>query len=416
MINLAKNILIIFLLVIFATPVYAETTNDFLNDLVRLEADYILSCQYLNSSDPANGAINNVYGNPTWVVPRENAMAILGLIEARRILNDNSYLERAQLSADYLVSVQDSSDGAWFDQYDFITPVVLSKSPTQTAEAMIAFYKLGFYASRYQAMKKGAQFLMSCQDPANKGGNDDGLLGGGKDANGQYQSWRWASDNAFAYLALRAASRWAIIKRDFSFANLCDAASQKILTGINNYLYISDTSRSDYGVWYKVVDMNDLPQQTDFHEWINYAPQMLDIPARGVGSPRAGEWMHQALQKEDGACVWNDGGENNRKSPGYSFQAALSWLDLGQNNYSDAAKNWALTSGLWQETSECNGAAGGWIDWIENGTPAPCWQRFIDTSFYAIAVFSGGYDFRTWPTGKKFFPQEFSNSDSGGGP
>jgi hypothetical protein len=42
--------------------------------------------------------------------------------------------------------------------------------------------------------------------------------------------------------------------------------------------------------------------------------------------------------------------------------------------------------------------AGGWIDWVELeptvGRQADRWQRFIDTSFYAIAAFNGGYDFR----------------------
>ncbi|RLI52792.1 MAG: hypothetical protein DRP09_17200, partial [Candidatus Thorarchaeota archaeon] len=49
---------------------------------VTLEANYILSCQYNNPESSAYGAINNVKGEPTWVVPGENAMAILGLLEA----------------------------------------------------------------------------------------------------------------------------------------------------------------------------------------------------------------------------------------------------------------------------------------------------------------------------------------------
>jgi hypothetical protein len=136
------------------------------------------------------------------------------------------------------------------------------------------------------------------------------------------------------------------------------------------------------------VDEQHNPQAPGGKEWINYAPQMLDVPATGVGSNNVGNWIHKNLQKENGACVWNtlDWGKN-RESPGYSFQASLCWLDLKQNSYVNAATEWALASGLWY-------SGGGWIDWMENGQPVSDWQRFIDTSFYAIAAYSGGYDFR----------------------
>lgn len=364
--------------------------------LIQKEAGHILSCQYMNEASPAFGAINNVPGEPTWVVPRENGMAILGLIKASEILNDSRYIERAQLAADYLVSVQDRSDGAWYNQYNFANPHPdgLAKSPTQTAEVMMAFYKLGFKQSRYDSMKKGAQYLISCQDPINKKGINDGLLGGGKNSAGLYESWRWASDNAYAYWALKAAEYWAIKmlsagdSRELRFAIRCHLQSLRILSGINWVLRIKNRRSPDYGVWYVAVDQQHQSQAPSGKEWINYAPQMLDLPVIGVGRKIVGDWIHKNLQKEDGACVWNtlDWGKN-KKSPGYSFQATLCWLDLKQKTYADAATNWALNSGLWYPS-------GGWIDWIENGQPAPDWQRFIDTSFYSIAAFSGGYDFR----------------------
>jgi len=101
------------------------------------------------------------------------------------------------------------------------------------------------------------------------------------------------------------------------------------------------------------------------------------------------------LQREDGACVFDDAAGYNKKSPGFSFQASLCWLDLNQNNYSDAAENWTRNSGLWQLELDDNGIKGGWIDWIEGVTQADWWLRFIDTSFYSIAAFGGGYDFST---------------------
>ena len=378
-----------------ASRVMAADHGISVQQLTKLEADYILACQFLKSQDPADGAINNIYGAPTWVVPRENALAILGLIEASKLLQNPEYRERAELAADYLIRVQDPTDGAWVDQYAYASPVLLSKSPTQTAEVMMAFYRLGFKVSRYAAMKHGAQFLLACQDPANKGGNDDGLLGGGKDAQGQFATWRWASDNAFAYQALKAAQAWATAQGDSAFADQCDRAASRIIQGINEVLYVADRNDPDYGVWRRVVDHVGQPVDPAFHELINYAPQMLDLPARGVGSSLVGDWIHRTLQQSDGACVWDDGAFRTRKSPGFSFQASLAWLDLGQTAFADAAKDWAEHSGLWQTTLDPNGVQGGWIDWREDGQQADWWLRFIDTSFYAIAVFNGGYDFRT---------------------
>ena len=51
----------------------------------------------------------------------------------------------------------------------------------------MALHRLGYDHNRYAAMKHGAEYLFACQDVANKGGADDGLLGGGKDANGQWR-------------------------------------------------------------------------------------------------------------------------------------------------------------------------------------------------------------------------------------
>lgn len=366
---------------------------------VRLEADYILAAQYLDPSNPAHGAINNINfsgdpnGTPSWIVPRENALAILALLQAFEKTGNKEYKKRAELAADYLVRVQDA-DGGWFDQYSYADAVTESKSPTQTGEVMMALEKLGYSKARYQAMKKGAQFLMSLQDPANKGGLDDGLVGGGKINDTTYHTWRWASDNSFAYWAFKAAAEWAQRAGDKAFARKAEQSAKRVLDGINNYLYIDDKNDPDYGVWHRVIDANGVAQETGYHEWINYAPQMLDLPAKGVGKKIVGEWIHRVLQKEDGAVVWDDGYFSNRKSPGLTFQAMLVWQDLGQKEYVNAAWNWASSSGLWQKAPDPNGVSGSWIDWTEGATTANWWERFIDTAFYAVSVMSGGYDFR----------------------
>jgi hypothetical protein len=371
-------------------------------ELAETEAGYILKCQFAEESSPAYGAINNIYGKPTWVVPRENALAILGLVLAGDILEDGSYRQKAELAADYLVRVQDK-DGAWFNQYNFVQPgsgipedkESLAKSPTQTAEVMIALCRLGHTPERYLAMKKAAVYLMSCQ----RKGGDGNLLGAGKDPDGVYRSWRWASDNSYAYQALKAAELWALMQNDYRFALSCGNSSRKILKGIDKVLYIKNPYEPDYGVWRRVVDDKNQPIDPDKHDWINYAPQMLNVPCMGCGHPRVGKWVHAKFQKADGACVWDDRSNPTRRSPGFSFQAVLCWRNLSQSEFYIPALNWALDSGLWQVDPDENSISGGWIDWSdpELKQKANQWERFIDTSFYSIAAYNGGYDFNIVP-------------------
>jgi len=370
--------------------------------LTRMEAEYIVACQDMDLTSPAYGAINNVYGRATWVVPSENAMAILGLVLAAEILPDPNYLTHAQLAADYLVRVQDSDDGAWCNQYDYDKPSDPGQSPRHTAEVMIALHKLGFDPKRYVTMSRGAWYLMDCQAVSNKGGRDDGLLGGGKDSHGMHQGWRWTHDNAYAYWALKAAEAWATKQGEAAFATTCASSTQRVLEGINTHLY--DRVRNT-GVWHIAIDGSGNPQWPssglqNLPSWIQYAPQMLDLPVQDVNSFQVGQWIHDSFQQRDGSCIhyeWEDGQCKTRKYPGYSFQAALCWFDTGHPDLAAAAIRWSLGSGLWQTRRDANNQAGGWIDWVEvkptPGRRADWWQRFIDTSFYAIAACNGGYDF-----------------------
>ncbi len=400
---MAKKFWLIFGLLTFSLRMVPAWGQDYtFRELAETEAAYILKCQFTDETSPAFGAINNIYGSPTWVVPRENAMAILGLLLAGDILENETYRQKAELAADYLVKVQDK-DGAWFDQYNYDQPgsgsaedrEALAKSPTQTAEVMIAFYKLGFRPERYLSMKKGAGYLMSCQ---RKGGNGY-LLGGGKDKDGQYRFWRWASDNSYAYQALKAAEVWALTQNDFRFSRSCSNAARKIIKGINENLYIKNPFDPDYGVWYRAVDDKNQPIDPQSHDWINYAPQMLNVPCLGANQPRVGKWISKKFQQGDGSCVWDDYSYSLRQSPGYSFQAVLCWRKLSQPEFYIPALNWALDSGLWVVDPDQNSVPGGWIDWREIKTKEESnqWERFIDTSFYSIAAYNGGYDFSVVP-------------------
>jgi hypothetical protein len=324
-------------------------------------------------------------------------MAILGLVMASDILDDPKYRDAAQRAADYLVGVQDPCDGAWCDQYNYDEPCDPNKSPRHTAEVMIALNKLGFNPDRYASMERGARYLRECQD---KGG--DGLLGGGKDPNGIHREWRWTHDNAYAYWALKAAELWATKQAYVDIAAECASRAQKVLDGINGHLYDRST-----GVWYIAIDGRGIPQWLPHLEnrpsWIQYAPQMLDLPVQDVNSPRLGEWIHNRFQQPDGSCIgyeWEKEQCRIRKYPGYTFQAVLCWRDMEDPNAAKAvsdALRWARESGLWRITPDINGHKGGWIDWVEvkpiPDDQPPEWVRFIDTSFYTIAAFNGGYDF-----------------------
>jgi len=355
---------------------------------IRMEADYIVSCQYAYDSDSvAFGAINNVHGSPTWIVPGENAIAIMGLVAASEALNSPMYKLRAELAADYLVKVQDD-DGAWYIQYSYARPTKLAKHLRHTAEVMMALDKLGYKPERYDAMIKAASFLLACQDPKNKGGINDGLVCGGINAKGAYEKWRWTSDNSFAYQALVAASKWAEISGDMDRATEFEDAYERILDGLENYLFASSGDH-----WYRAIDCDGEPTKGEF-DWINYAPLMVDVPVSLEVRSKVANWIARNLQKSDGAVVWDNEEHSSRKSPGYSFQAMLVWLDTDNiPARSISALEWAQDSLLWQQRVDRNGVRGGWIDWDEGARKAPWWQRFIDTSAYYVMVRTGGYDF-----------------------
>ncbi len=373
-------------------------------ELVKIEADYILRCQASDPEDPSYGAINRRAGRPECVVPAENALAILGLLKAEEIYPGNGYAQNAVSTAAYLVRVQDA-DGAWYNQYHWTEPgdlagseQSLSKSPYQTAMVVIGLYNAGFDSERYSAVKKAALYLISCQG---RGGN--GLLvGGGKDASGNYSAYRFSSDNAAAYQALKAAETWALTAGEIRNALYYSRAARRILEGIDGILYVADKSDPDFGVWRRCVDGSDMPVEPGFHDWLNYCPQLFDVPARGVNEPVVGDWIYRTLRDGSGACFRDDSGGRYRLSPSASFKASLCWMDTGRAEYMIDALNWALDSGLWLTGPVCDAVAGGWLDWKTSGvessqTSADCADRFIESSFYAISAYNGGYDFNVVP-------------------
>lgn len=312
----------------------------------------------------------------------------MGLVTASDILSNDIYRNGAELCADYLVKRQDLADGAWYDQYSYATKVNNAQSLRHTAEVMIAFDKLGFNLSRYESMKKAAQFILDCQNVSNKQGNDDGLVAGGKQADGTYHTWRWTSDNAFSYQALMTAANWATLSGEIGYGQTWGDAAARISESIQNNLFASPDH------WVRVIDKDgNVVASENRGDWICYSPLMLDLPL-GLTDPLAvGQWIHNTLQHSDGSVVWDDTIYPSRQSPGFSFQAMLAWLDTGQTTYANNALFWAENSGLWQRTPDGRGVTGGWIDWREGTNTAEYWQRFIDTSAYYIMAKDGGYNF-----------------------
>ena len=340
---------------------------------VREEAQFILSTQFRSPGHPAHGAFNDVPGAPTWVVPRENGVAILGLLKAASAVGGKDaprYREAAALAADYLVRVQ-RADGAWADQYDHATPVTLASSPTQTAEVLIALGELSATPARTEAMRRGAEWLLQAQAPANKEGPyaDDGLVNGGTGPDGAWHGrYRFASDNAFAAAALRAAG-------DRTGDPRHHAAASRVLAGIDHHL--KDPASPG---WHRRVDGAHVAP-TEPADWLVYAPAFVGVRPT---SPALAAWVDATFGRAGGAVSWEsrEGPHGMRLSPGYSFQACAVWTDAaGARARCDAGLAWADGSGL-------RDPAGGWIDWVDatTGERAPRWQRFVDTSAYSIAA------------------------------
>ena len=197
------------------------------SQLARLEADYILACQDTSPTDPAYGAINNVYGAPTWVVPSEVAMATLGLNAASDILNDPRYGVEpnwpltTSLRCNNLTALGTTNTVMHLPSIQSLrsrTPaqnrlVKLPRSclrctswtttPTDTMPWKTALSTC--WTAKIWSTK--AVIMMVYWEPANP--------------QGQFQSWRWMHDNAYAYWALRRPSRGRSERRYFSGFNVC---------------------------------------------------------------------------------------------------------------------------------------------------------------------------------------------------
>lgn len=330
-----------------------------------IEYGHILACQYTSSTHPADGAINNVWGAPTWVVPGENAVVAW-------VLHKGGYTAQARRTADYLSRIQ-NPDGSWNIQYSGTVSVDSNRHARHTAQIMFLFGTLGGYGAQ---MAKADAWLASLQTTAVKGGADDGLIGGGYDAGGTPIGDRWTSDNAYAALAFNASKNFA--------------ARDRVVAGINNLLRTGD----HWALYRTPGGVNVDPTPVGFG-WIQFAPAFLNLRPLGVVFPPGiAAGIRNRLMEPSGpnAGAVLEFSRSTKWMPGIGFQASVAWRAVGDTASIAAHTAWAENvSSLWQVVPDGNGDTGGWIDWslTVNGTQAPGWQRFIDTSAYYLMAVNG---------------------------
>jgi len=327
-----------------------------------LEFQHILNCQVASSSTTAPGAINDLWGAPTWVVPGEMAVAAL-------VLHRGGDTTQARAAADYLVGIQ-NPDGSWCNQYSGTIFTDGNRYARQTAEVMMLLGRLGGYAA---PLARADAWLASLQLTATKTGADDGLIGGGVDATGVPLTDRWTSDNSFAVRAFDAAGD--------------TAARDRVIAGITAHLLSGDH-------WVQKIDAAGTPTDGTYG-WINFAPAFLTLAGFGVTYPAGlADGMRTRLQESAGpnAGAVREFQDGPKYMPGIGFQASIAWNALGHTAEVAAHTAWAQgPSGLWTTTADGNGDNGGWVDWTltAGGSTANWWERFIDTSAYAIMAANG---------------------------
>ncbi len=308
----------LFLIFLTAAVLNIPLANAAVEHNPNLELQHIINCQVTDPQDIAYGAINNVWGEPTWVMPGEMAIAAYVLFKA-------GYVENARIACDYLVKIQ-NTDGSWCNQYDHLTATDTNKYSRHTAEAMILLGTVGGYDA---ALQKAKQWLLTLQDTANKSGRDDGLICGGQSNYGTYFSDRWTSDNSYAALAFHLAGDYA--------------ARDQIVYGINQYLLDED-------YWFQKISSSGTQQAGTFC-WINFAPAFMNLDRFGVRYPAdLAKVIREKLQFTKGP---NKGAVREYKGsqrlmPGIGFQASLAWQDVGALNYYNEHLVWAENvSRLW---------------------------------------------------------------------
>lgn len=375
---------------------FSSTTpgrKNVIKDEMIVQADYIISTQYHQSGNNANGALNNIVGEPTQWVPVNNALSILALLETYSSTSNNVYWQAARDAVLNLLRNQDE-EGGWADSYNYSSETNPTKSALNTASSIVAISKFGYDPTLYEDIVLAADYLLSLQNIQNKTGNDDGLICKGLASDGNYITDRWVLDNAWAYHAFVAAANWASNQNDIVKSIAYNTAAQNIIQGINSYMKNGD-------VWEAIIDANgnpkcnpDVPSQyCAFPTWMDYAPQIFDLPVNGLNDISVGEYIEdEFLHGSNGIIGFaNSNGQlSSRLYPRHAFYALLSWQDIGSNRNITATLAWT------NNTSLKNSTDGGWIDWFElspnNGNTPQDSERIIDTSALAILFYSG-YNF-----------------------
>jgi len=280
------------------------------------EYQHIIDCQDLNASSATYGAINDVTGSATWIVPGEMAFAAM-------VLKRGGYTTNANLAAAFLARIQ-NADGSWSNQYAKSgTSVVVTdaaKNSRQTAQVVLALKNIG--GSTYTTnANNGANWLNGHLVTAGTGK----LIDGGLDASGNVLINRWASDNSFAAAAYNAVG----------YTTQRDA----VVNGINSVLKTTDH-------WYAAVNGSNVPLAESSYTWVDFAPAFMNLKTIGVQYPTgAAQKIIEELQvlggPDDGA-VWENG-SHVHYMPGIGFQAAVAIESIGEPDKAAAIASATVT-------------------------------------------------------------------------
>lgn len=222
----------------------------------------------------------------------------------------------------------------------------------------------------------------------------------------------WTIDRSYAVAAFHAFANWANAVGDTGTASYYNGQANTI----SGWL----AQAQDNGTWGNYYDYLDGAGNGVYNGGVDqtgFAPYEFDARSPGESyAKKLADWWNSG-QAYNGAFLsvqsgtyaggvhqWTpQSGTDNQVYPGSAFQLADAEWKIAQatgnyNNLYGAAwnhYNFALSpigsgsgSGCWVNNTSVDGFVGGFVDWVDTGSgsrPAN-WQRFVDTSAYAIVA------------------------------
>jgi len=379
------------------------------------------SCASLANTKPMYGILNDWRignGQADFVKPGEAAMGSIGLLYGYHRLQvagrSNSSLDtraKTALSGFFWSWVRNTNNmvGSGFPQTINYTSAgdISSKDSAAnagvTAELLIAMRKYCLYSpngdgASYQSQEYSLAHSMADYVNANLS--------------------TWTIDRSYAVAAFRAFGNWASAVGDSGTSSYYINQANTVsgwLTGAQDpggwHNYYSYLDGAGHGVY-----NNNIVDQTGFAPYEFNARPLGEAYAKGVADwwNTGSSFNNVTLTQQSGAYIGGVHQETDKSAlyAGSALQLAdAEWKIAGQtgnynNLYASAWSHYNFArsgSTLWNTSGsqDCNGIAGGFVDWIEPSTgakPTDCFKRFVDTSAYFLIAteelqFSNQVDF-----------------------